>query len=252
MLIRFVTIILFFTTLMSAKMINIAVAANVSYAMPTLQKEFNKQYPSIKTRIILGSSGKLTAQISNGAPYDIFLSANMKYPNKLYTEKIAITKPIVYAKGSLAILSPNQRSFKHGIKLLTSKLVKRISIANPKTAPYGQATFEALKNVNILDDIKKKIIYGESISQTVAYTMMVADVGIVAKSSLYSPKLVNIHENVHWVEVDKTLYSPIKQGMVILKNAKALKNYEEVKFFYDFMLSKKGKNILKEFGYQIP
>ena len=81
---------------------------------------------------------------------------------------------------------------------------------------------------------------------------MVADVGIVAKSSLYSPKLVNIHENVHWVEVDKTLYSPIKQGMVILKNAKALKKHKEVKAFYDFMLSQKGKNILKEFGCQIP
>jgi len=251
-LIRFVTVIIFFTTLIFAKTINIAVSANVSYAMPTLQKEFSKLYPSIKTRIILGSSGKLTAQISNGAPYDIFLSANMKYPNKLYEDKIAITKPIVYAKGTLAILSPNQRSFKHGIKLLKNKLVKRIAIANPKTAPYGVATFEALKNVNILDEIKDKIIYGESISQTVTYTMMVADVGIVAKSSLYSPKLVNIHENVHWVEVDKTLYSPIKQGMVILKNAKDLKNYKEVKLFYDFMLSQKGKNILKEFGYQIP
>lgn len=249
MLIRLVTIILFFTTLVSAKIINIAVAANVSYAMPTLQKEFAKLHPNIKTRIILGSSGKLTAQISNGAPYDIFLSANMKYPNALYKNKIAISKPIIYAHGTLAILSSNQRSFKHGIKLLQSKLVKRIAIANPKTAPYGQATFEALKNVNILDDIKNKIIYGESISQTVSYTMMVADVGIVAKSSLYSPKLINIHENVHWVEVDKTLYSPIKQGMVILKNAK---DNKEVKAFYDFMLSQKGKNILKEFGYQIP
>ncbi len=249
MLIRIVTIILFFTTLIFAKTINIAVAANVSYAMPTLQKEFAKQHPNIKTRIILGSSGKLTAQISNGAPYDIFLSANMKYPNALYKNKIAISKPIIYAHGTLAILSPNQRSFKHGIKLLQSKLVKRIAIANPKTAPYGQATFEALKKVNIIDDIKNKIIYGESISQTVSYTMLVADVGIVAKSSLYSPKLINIHENVHWVEVDKTLYSPIKQGMVILKNAK---DNSEVKAFYDFMLSQKGKNILKEFGYQIP
>ena len=249
MFIRFVTIILFSTTLIYAKTINIACSANVSYAMPTLQKEFNKLYPNIKTRVILGSSGKLTAQISNGAPYDIFLSANMKYPNKLFENKKAITKPVIYAQGTLAIFSPNQRSFRHGIKLLKSKLVKRIAIANPKTAPYGVATFEALKNVNILDDIKKKIIYGESISQTVAYTTMVADVGIVAKSSLYSPKLVNIHENVHWVEVDKTLYSPIKQGMVMLENAK---DNIEVKAFYDFVLSTKGKNILKEFGYQIP
>ena len=232
--------------------ISIAVAANVSYAIPALQKEFHKLYPNIKTRIILGSSGKLTAQISHGAPYDMFLSANMKYPNKLYEDKIAISKPHIYAQGTLAILSPNQRSFKHGIKILSSKLVKRIAIANPKTAPYGQASFEALKKVNMLDEIKDKIIYGESISQTVSYTTMVADVGIVAKSSLYSPKLKKYHQNVNWVEVDKTLYTPINQGMVILKHAKELKQYKEVKAFYDFLLSNKGKNILKKYGYAIP
>jgi len=251
-LLRFVIGILFFTTLIFAKTINIACSANVSYAIPTLQKEFNKIYPNIKTRIILGSSGKLTAQISNGAPYDIFLSANMKYPNALYENKIAISKPVIYAQGTLAIFSKNQRSFRHKIQLLKSMLVKRIAIANPKTAPYGVATFEALKNANILDEIKDKIIYGESISQTVAYTTMVADVGIVAKSSLYSSQLKKYHKNVHWIELDKTLYSPINQGMVILKNANDIKNYKEVKAFYDFVLSKKGKNILKKFGYQIP
>jgi len=229
--------------------INIAVAANVSYAISSLQKEFHKLYPDINTRIILGSSGKLTAQISNGAPYDIFLSANMKYPNKLYKDKIAITKPTIYAKGTLAIFSPNQRSFRHGLQLLKSKLVKRIAIANPKTAPYGKATFEALQTLNILDDIKSKIIYGESISQTVSYTTMAADVGIVAKSSLYSQQLKKYHENVHWVEVDKSLYTPINQGIVILKHAQQNK---KVKAFYDFVLSKKGKNILKRYGYQIP
>jgi len=236
----------------SIKTINIAVSTNTNYVMPKLQTEFKKLYPNIHIRTILGSSGKLTAQISNGAPYDLFLSANMKYPNKLYENKIAISKPEIYAQGSLAIFSPNQRSFRHGIKILKSKLVKRIAIANPKTAPYGKATFEALKNIDILDDIKDKIIYGESISQTISYTIMVADVGIVAKSSLYSKKLRKYHKNVHWVEVDKTLYTPISQGMVILKNAKDSKQYNEVKAFYDFVLSKKGQNILKEFGYKIP
>jgi len=248
-LIRLLIILVFFGTLVFSKTISIAVAANVSYAIPSLQKEFKKLYPHIQTRIILGSSGKLTAQITNGAPYDIFMSANMKYPNELYTNKIAITKPIVYAKGTLAILSPNQRSFKNGINILQSQLVKRIAIANPKTAPYGVATFEALNKAKILDSIQKKIIFGESISQTVAYTTMVADVGIVAKSSLFSPKLRKFHKNVHWVDLNPNLYSPIKQGIVLLKNGK---NNKEVKAFYDFILTVKGKNILKEFGYQVP
>jgi len=199
--------------------------------------------------LLYKKSLKKLTQIEHGAPYDIFMSANMKYPNKLYENNIAVTKPIVYAQGTLALLSNNQRSFKHGINLLQSKLVKRIAIGNPKTAPYGVATVEALKNANILKDIKNKIIYAESISQTVSYTIIAADVGIVAKSSLYSPKLKKFHKSVHWIEVEKSLYTPINQGIVILKRAESDKN---VQAFYNFVLSKKGQNILEEFGYTIP
>jgi len=232
-----------------ASTINIAVAANVSYAIDDLKKEFNKLYPNTNVRITLGSSGKLTAQIKHGAPYDLFMAANMKYPQSLYKDGIAISKPIIYAQGGLAILSNNQRSFKHGIKLLKSKLIKRVAIANPKTAPYGKATVEALKNSNIYDDIKDKIIYGESISQTVSYAIMAADVGIIAKSSLYSSKMKRFVKNVHWIDLDSKLYTPIDQGVVILKNGE--KN-SEVKAFYDFILSSKAKEIFTKFGYLLP
>jgi len=246
---KFIILMIFFNTLVYSKTINIAVAANVSYAIESLKKEFNKQYPNIKLRVTLGSSGKLTAQIKNGAPYDIFMSANMKYPNSLYKQNLAITKPIVYAQGSLAILSNKQRSFKKGIDILKSKLVKRIAIANPKTAPYGKATFEALKNKGILDEVKNKIIYGESISQTVSYTIMAADVGIIAMSSLYSKKMKRFKKNLHYKQIDKNLYTPIDQGIVILKDPKDKKS---AKAFYDFILSKKAKDILKNYGYLIP
>ncbi len=93
------------------KKINIAVAANVSYAINDLIKEFNQTNPNTKVRVTLGSSGKLTAQIKHGAPYDLFMSANMKYPNSLYKDNIAITKPVVYAQGSLAILSSKKKRF---------------------------------------------------------------------------------------------------------------------------------------------
>jgi molybdate transport system substrate-binding protein len=237
--------LLFLSSLYGAN-IKLAVAANVSYAMDELKKEFKKLHPDIKVRVTLGSSGKLTAQIKNGAPYDLFMSANMKYPESLYKNNLAITKPLVYARGSLALLSNNQRSFKKGINLTKSMLVKRIAIANPKTAPYGIAAEEAFKKAGILKDIEDKLIFAESISQTVSYTLMAADVGFVAKSSLYSKKMRRFKENVHWVEVDKTLYTPIDQGMVILKKAKENK---DVKKFYDFMLSDKAKNILKRYGY---
>lgn len=238
-----------FTTLLYGETINIAVASNVSYAIPALVKEFRKEHPATKVNVILGSSGKLTAQILHQAPFHLFMSANMKYPQSLYDQKVAITKPIVYAKGSLALLSNNQRSFKHGIKLLQSKLVKRIAIANPKTAPYGIATIEALKNIDIYDGIKEKIIYSESISQTVSYTIMAADVGIIAKSSLYSPKMKRFVKNLHWIDVDSNLYTPIDQGIVLLNKSRENK---EVKVFYDFILSKKAKEIFKRYGYLLP
>lgn len=248
MFIKIVLASLLGSTIAFAGTINIAVAANVSYAIDDLKKEFHKKNPDTKVNVTLGSSGKLTAQITHGAPYDIFISANMSYPNKLYDEKIAITKPIVYAQGALSLLSNTQRSFRHGIYLLENMLVKRIAIANPKTAPYGKAAFEVLENAKILESVKNKIIYAESISQTVTYTLMAADVGIVAKSSLYSKKMKKYKKNIHWVDIDTKLYTPIKQGMSILKHAQQNK---EAKAFYEFIQTKEAKMILQSYGYII-
>jgi molybdate transport system substrate-binding protein len=245
--IKKILFILLFCNYLVSGTINVAVAANVSYAIDELVKVFEKKYPDTKVKITLGSSGKLTAQIKNGAPYDVFVSANMDYPNFLYENKLAISKPVVYAKGSLALLSNRQRSFKHGLGVLQSKLVKRVAIANPKTAPYGKAAFEALANAKILYEIKNKFIYAESISQAVSYTTMAADLGIVAKSSLYSKKMQKYKQNVHWIEIDKNLYTPIAQGVVLLKQAKGKM---QAKAFYNFILNKEAKDILQRYGYR--
>lgn len=177
------------------------------------------------------------------------MSANMKYPNALYKKNIAITKPVVYAQGQLAMLSSKSQDFSLGLDLLKDKKIKRIAIANPKTAPYGIASFEALKNAKIIKDIKHKFIYGESISQTVSYTVTAANIGFIAKSSLYSSKMKQFKKNTNWVSIDSSLYTPISQGIVILKNSR---NNSEVKAFYDFILTKTAQNIFIRFGYKIP
>jgi len=225
--------------------INIAVAANVSYAIDELKAEFAKRYPGTKVAVILGGSGKLTAQIKNGAPYGLFMSADMRYPQVLFNDRIATTEPAVYAQGALALLSIKPRDFSKGIELLKSDSIGRIAIANPKTAPYGRAAAEALKNAKVYDSIKKKFVYGESISQTVAYAVTATDIGIVAKSSLYSPKMSRYRENVNWSSVDPALYMPIKQGVVLLKNGAN----DEYRAFYDFILSAEAKKIFKKYGY---
>lgn len=230
---------------LGAGTINIALAANVSYAIEDLKQEFNKTHPDTKVRVTLGSSGKLTAQIKHGAPYDLFMSANMKYPQALYKEKIAITEPKVYAFGSLALISSKKRDFSKGINLLLDKEISKIAIANPKTAPYGIAAVQALKNIKIEDTVKSKFVYGESISQTLSYALSAADIGIIAKSSLYSKKMSKYKENINWVAVDTKLYTPIKQGIVMLKKE------AEVKAFYDFILSADAKKIFKDYGYSV-
>ena len=244
---KYIFLLIFITvSSINAQSIKIAVAANVSYAIDVLIKEFNKTHPYVDVKVTLGSSGKLTAQIKHGAPYHLFMSANMKYPQALYKTKIAISKPVVYAKGSLAILSNKKQDFTKGIELLKEKKIKRIAVANPKTAPYGKAAFEALKNAKILKDIKKKLIYGESISQTVSYTITATDIGIIAKSSLYSSKMTRFKKDINWIEIDSKLYTPINQGIVMLKDSK------ETRAFYDFILSKKAKQIFIKYGYLVP
>jgi molybdate transport system substrate-binding protein len=229
-------------------MIHIAAAANVTYAMDNLELEFNKVYPKIELRFTLASSGKLTAQIRHGAPYHIFMSANMEYPEALYRENIAVTKPSVYAKGSLAILSLKRENISGGLKSLTGTNIKRVAVANPKTAPYGKATFEALNNLGIADEVKGKFIYGDSISQTLSYTLKATNLGVVAKSSLYSPKMKRFKKQLSYIDVNSSLYTPIDQGVVILQNGGGNPDVDK---FYKFLFSTEAKKIFREFGYKV-
>jgi molybdate transport system substrate-binding protein len=240
---------LFVASSVYASSINIAVAANVSYAIDDIKKEFNKLYPNTDVKVTLGSSGKLTAQIKNGAPYQLFMAANMKYPEALYSDGVAVTRPIIYAQGSLAMLSDSQKDFSKGIDLVKDSSIGKIAVANPKTAPYGKAAVDAMKKGGVLDAVESKFVYAESISQTVSYAVTAADLGFIAKSSLYSPKMKEYKKGVHWAEVDPKLYTPINQGIVVLENGE---DNSEVAAFYAFMLSSKAKKIMEDFGYLVP
>jgi len=246
---KFIILALLLTINSYASTIKIAVAANVSYAIGELKKEFNIIYPDIKVEVILGGTGKLFAQIQHNAPYDILLSANMLYPQKLYDKGQAITRPLVYAQGSLVYLSSKKHDLSKGIELVLDKNIKRIAIANPKLAPYGIATVEALKNANLYEKVKSKFVYGNSISQTVTYAIKATDLGFIAKSALYSPQMSHFKKGTHWSEVNPKLYTPIDQGIVLLKHGE---KSIEASAFYTFIFSKKAENIFKKFGYIIP
>ena len=240
-------VLLVFTSL-HAEVVNIAVAANMSYAIEDIKTEFHKLHPDTQLRTTIGGSGKLATQINNGAPYDIFLSANMAYPQFLYKHKKAITQPRIYAQGALVLLSSKRVDILKNLVLLQSPKIKTIAIANPKTAPYGKASVEALKHAGVYADVKHKFVYGESISQTLTYALRAADIGIVAKSSLMNKKMQRYKQGINWVDIDTKLYTPIKQGIVLLNKAKGNDSAQE---FYNFIFSKKAQNILKHYGYLI-
>jgi len=245
----FILVFLLLSAMLHASSINVALAANVSYAIDDLKEEFKKTHPNVNVRVTLSGSGNLTAQIKNGAPYDIFMSANMKYPQALYKDGLALGEPKIYAQGSLAVLSKKKRDFSNLFELLKDREIQHIAVANPKTAPYGKATIESLKNAKVYKQIKNKFVYAQSISQTVTYTLSAADIGFIAKSSLYSKNMAHFKEGINWITLDSKLYTPINQGIVLLKHSK---NSKDAKAFYEFILGKDAREIFKKFGYTLP
>lgn len=231
----------------SGQKIRVAVAANAQFVAQALKKSFEKNNPA-KIELIVSSSGKLTAQIIHGAPYDIFLSADMKYPENLYKAKSTFNKPQVYANGKLVLWSIQNHHIENGLNSLKSPSIKTIAVANPSTAPYGVATIQALKSAMIYEAVKDKIVYGESISQVNQYLLSgVADVAFTAKSVIKAPRL---SDKGTWLEVSDKLYSNIRQGMVILKHASE-NNLKAVKRFYQFLSSPEGQSIFKSYGYSV-
>ncbi len=222
-----------------AKDINIAVAANASSVVKEISKEYQKSHLGDKINITIGSSGKLAAQILNGAPYDLFLSANMEYPKKIANRLNLKLKPKIYAKGALAIFSTKIKN--PNIDTLKNSNIHKIAIANDRSAPYGKATKELLENLKLYSKLKPKFIYGESIGQTLVFTLKAADIGIVAKSLLKDAKMSKYKEGINYNSIDSTLYTPIEQGALLLK--------DRAKEFYEYIFSNEAKNIFKKYGY---
>jgi molybdate transport system substrate-binding protein len=228
-----------------AQSLKVAVAANLQGVIKVLGKDF-KQKTGIEIEPIVGSSGNLSTQIKNGAPFDLFLSADMNFPEVLNKEGFATKEPAVYAYGSLIICSTQNIGFQNWERLLLTERIKKVAIANPAIAPYGKAAEESLRLKGVLDDIKSKVVIGESIAQVNTYiTTGVVDVGFTTRALV---KDAEGKTTLYWKEIDPKSYTPIKQGMIIIKHTKD--NADALKF-YEYMLSPAAKAILKEYGYGV-
>jgi len=220
----------------------IATAASAQFAIKDLATNFSKEN-NVKVDVILGSSGKLTTQIINGAPYDLFFSANMKYPEVLFDKGKTEKEPIIFANGVPVIW------YLKGVKKLSKDLfldsvIEKIVIAEPKNAPYGEAAVAYFKDNNIYGKLEPKLVYGESISQVNEHLInKTADIGISAKSIVVSPKLKG---KGSFIELSDQYW--IKQGAVIIKNDNEVKLKND---FLKYVTSSEGIKILEKYGYSI-
>lgn len=236
------------STTLFAREITVAVSANFQFAMQEIAREF-KAANRIRVKTVVNSSGKLTAQIRSGAPFDLFLSADMKYPQTLFASGDAATPPKIYAYGSVVFWTLKNIDLTRGLAVLTDKNIHNIAIANPQTAPYGSAAVAALKHAGIYEKIKPKLVFGRNVSQTNQYVFAkAADVGLTAQSVVHSPKMRGVGR---WAAVDSTAYEPIAQGVAILKYGEK-QHPVAAKKFLDFLFGKTARAILKKYGYRLP
>lgn len=225
--------------------LNIAVSANMQFAMKELSKTFTTE-TGINCDLIISSSGKLTAQIIEGAPFDVFVSADIKYPTELFIAGFSTQEPEIYAYGKLVMLSMIEGVIP-SLDALKDSTIKHIALPNPKMAPYGIAALEVLEKYTIYEKLKDKFVYGESISQTNQFILSKsAEIGFTAKSVVLSP---NMKGKGSWIEMNEADYTPIKQGVVVINHQK--NKQQDADKFYSFLFSNKGKEILENFGYAV-
>ena len=231
-----------------AETLTVAVAPNVKYAFDDLQAEFKKE-TGIDISPVFSSSGKITAQVRHGAPFDVFMSADMGYPETLYKDGYAAEPPRIYAYGALVLWTMKDLDMGKGVELLKDGMVEKVAIANPKVAPYGKEAIKALKYYKLYETVEPKLVYGEDVSQTSLYiASRAADIGLTAKSVVVSPEMKGKGK---WIEIKKGSYDPIAQGVVILKHGRET-NANAAQRFHDFLFSPKARAIFERYGYTLP
>ncbi len=231
----------------NSEKITIAAAADLKYAMDEIITEFKKINPESNVEVVYGSSGKANTQILQGAPFDMFFCADIKYPLDLYKKGICASKVKTYAWGRIVLWSATIDSSKLSMSILTDSSISRIAIANPIHAPYGERAREALMSLGLWEKVEKKLVYGENIAQAAQFvTSGNAQIGILALSIAMNPELL---KKGRYLLIPDTLHAPLEQGYVITKRAADNKLARK---FADFMEEKLSRTIMKKYGFILP
>lgn len=234
--------------LSAAQEITVAAAADLQSAMQDVAARFERETGK-KVKVIFGSSGNFFQQIQNGSPFDMFFSANLDYPRKLEAAGLIENGSYYqYAKGKIVVWVPKDSkiNLNSGLKALIDPNVKKIAIANPLHAPYGQAAVSAMQKEGIYDRAKDKFVLGENISQTASFIVSgSADIGVVALSLALSP---NMKDKGRYKEIPAEEYPPIDQACVILRSSK---NKEIAQQFLPYVKSAAIGDLLAGYGFDV-
>ncbi len=228
----------------SPRVLSVAAAADLRFAMEALSRGFHSAHPGIDLRIAYGSSGNFYAQIRNQAPFDLFLSADMEYPRQLIRHGIAASDALfVYAVGRIAVWVPAASPLDPA-NALRSPNLRHLAIANPEHAPYGRAAEASLRSLGVYDHVKDRLVLGENVAQTLEFVQSgAADAGVIALSLARAPAVRG--QGRYW-EVPAETYPRLEQGGLILRDSAAAWDFRA------WMLSATGARVLEEYGFSLP
>lgn len=231
-----------------AETANIAVAANFTKTIEAVGQAFEKE-TGHQVKFSFGPTGKLYAQIKNGAPFDAFFGADERRPKKTIEDGIGVADSyFVYAQGQIVLYSANLPVAEQPIEVLKAAQFNHLAVANPKTAPYGERAVAYLKSKGLYDGLKSKLVNGESIAHAFQYVATKnAEIGFVAMSQVVDPQSPVYQKGQYWV-VPQADYQPINQGAIVTRRGE---QNEAVKAFMKFIKSPQAIKIIKQFGYNV-
>ena len=248
MLIRALFLLLLLTASpLRADEIRIAAAADLRFAMDEIINAFKSQHPNDRIEVSYGSSGKFHSQIQNGAPFDLFFSADIALPRSLAQIGQASGEVHPYAIGRIVLWRPRRDGKALSLADLTRPEIGRIAIANPKHAPYGMRAVEALKAANVWSSVENRLVYGENIAQTAQFVQTGnADVGIIALSLAITPEFA---ATGRYTLIPAEMHTPLEQGFIVLKRAQSNPLAQK---FANFFNQTSVRSIMNSYGFTLP
>ena len=230
-----------------AEKITIAGASDLKFAMEEIVTAFKKEHPTDQVEVVYGSSGNFNTQIQQGAPYDLFFSADIGFPRELARKGFAASEVTPYAIGRIVLWSGSLDASRMTLKSLADPAITRIAIANPKHAPYGKRAEEALRASGLWEKVQSKLVYGETVVQAAQFVQTGnAQVGIIALSLVINPELSK--KGGYWMVPEK-LHEPLEQGFIITKRAEG---NALAKGFADYMKSQPIRAVMAKYGFALP